>query len=81
MAKGKSWDALSKVGEGAALTETKGSQSIDTPIETKAKHLKNIPMSYFNDYKKLKATGKSSLDFSAYIIEALREKLERDNEK
>lgn len=77
MAKGKSWDALSKVGEGAALTETKCSQS----IETKAKHLKNIPMSYFNDYKKLKATGKSSLDFSAYIIEALREKLERDNKQ
>ncbi|HHH7531371.1 TPA: molecular chaperone GroEL, partial [Escherichia coli] len=29
-------------------------------------------------HAELKATSKTSLDFSSYIIEAIREKLERD---
>ncbi|ECV7329428.1 molecular chaperone GroEL, partial [Escherichia coli] len=34
--------------------------------------------SYFEAHAELKATSKTSLDFSSYIIEAIREKLERD---
>ncbi|KIG83327.1 molecular chaperone GroEL [Escherichia coli] len=45
---------------------------------TKAKNLKAIPLSYFEAHSELKATSKTSLDFSSYIIEAIREKLERD---
>ncbi|MGT3951398.1 molecular chaperone GroEL, partial [Escherichia coli] len=32
----------------------------------------------FEAHAELKATSKTSLDFSSYIIEAIREKLERD---
>ncbi|EBK4003615.1 molecular chaperone GroEL [Salmonella enterica] len=46
--------------------------------KTKAKNLKAIPLSYFQAHAELKATSKTSLDFSSYIIEAIREKLERD---
>ena len=45
---------------------------------TKAKNLKAIPLSYFEAHAELKATSKTSLVFSSYIIEAIREKLERD---
>nr|AKN37046.1 hypothetical protein [Vibrio cyclitrophicus]AKN38245.1 hypothetical protein [Vibrio splendidus] len=77
MSKGKNWDALSKVGHNAALTENK---TDDKPVATtKPKHLKVVPTSYFDKHKDLKDTGKTSLDFSAYIIEAIREKLERDS--
>lgn len=48
------------------------------PARTKAKNLKAIPVSYFDAHAELKATSKTSLDFSSYIIEAIREKLERD---
>lgn len=48
------------------------------PAKTKAKNLKAIPLSYFEAHADLKAASKTSLDFSSYIIEAIREKLERD---
>ncbi|AZS59302.1 MULTISPECIES: molecular chaperone GroEL [Pectobacterium] len=48
------------------------------PAKTKAKNLKAIPISYFEAHADLKTTSKTSLDFSSYIIEAIREKLERD---
>ncbi|EEQ0767325.1 molecular chaperone GroEL [Salmonella enterica] len=48
------------------------------PAKTKAKNLKAIPLSYFEAHAELKATSKTSLDFSSYIIEAIREKLEKD---
>ena len=46
--------------------------------KTKAKNLRAIPVTYFEAHANLKATAKTSLDFSSYILEALREKLERD---
>lgn len=70
----KNWDALGKVGESAALKEN----SAETRSATKSKHLKAVPISYFEKHIDLKKGGKTSLDFSAYIIEAIREKLERD---
>ncbi len=48
------------------------------PPKTKAKNLKAIPVSYFEAHSDLKSSSKTSLDFSSYIIEAIREKLERD---
>lgn len=48
------------------------------PPKTKAKNLKAIPLSYFEAHTELKLSSKTSLDFSSYIIEAIREKLERD---
>ena len=66
------WNKLDQVGKGAALTENNKTTS------TRAKNLKAMPESYFEAHKKLKAQGKTSLDFSAYIIEALRGNLERD---
>lgn len=48
------------------------------PPKTKAKNLKAIPLSYFEAHAQLKSLSKTSLDFSSYIIEAIREKLERD---
>ncbi|EES0776392.1 molecular chaperone GroEL [Escherichia coli] len=67
----------------SAVTATAPSQPNEgagRPVaaRTKAKNLKAIPLSYFEAHAELKATSKTSLDFSSYIIEAIREKLERD---
>ena len=65
----------------SAVTATAPSQPNEGAEEvsrTKAKNLKAIPLSYFEAHAELKATSKTSLDFSSYIIEAIREKLERD---
>ena len=70
----KNWEALSKVGKNAALTENTNNNS----ASTKSKHLKAVPIHYFDMHKSLKNENKTSLDFSAYIIEAIREKLDRD---
>lgn len=37
-----------------------------------------MPILYFEAHNTLKESGKTGLDFSRYIIEALREKLEMD---
>ncbi|MCG6268279.1 hypothetical protein [Vibrio furnissii] len=73
MNKPKAWDRLSTVGKDAPLKEA-GKQST-----TKAKSLRAVPTTYFEKHEELRKDGKTSLDFSAYIIEAIREKLERDS--
>lgn len=70
--KGNKWDALSKV-EGTSPVKEREKAT------TKAKHIKNMPISFFEDHAKLKNEGKTCLDFSSYILEAVREKLKRDN--
>lgn len=67
----------SEVKPEASEQSTPNSPRIE-PARTKAKNLKAIPVSYFDAHAELKATSKTSLDFSSYIIEAIREKLERD---
>lgn len=56
--------------------------SVDTrpAVKSKArsKNLRAVPETYFEAHAQLKASNKTSLDFSAYILEALREKLEND---
>ncbi|MBA4823498.1 molecular chaperone GroEL [Pantoea ananatis] len=51
-----------------------------TVVKSKArsKNLRAVPETYFEAHAQLKASNKTSLDFSAYILEALREKLEND---
>ncbi|EOW7187862.1 molecular chaperone GroEL, partial [Cronobacter sakazakii] len=75
---------LGKVSEDIS-SDAKVNEDADKPIQaaerpeparTKAKNLKAIPLSYFEAHADLKATSKTSLDFSSYIIEAIREKLE-----
>ncbi|KYN82225.1 hypothetical protein ATY36_13640 [Vibrio cidicii] len=85
MAKALDWDKLGKVGEKATLKETSAAQepaketpAAQEPAKTKSKSLRAVPANFFDKHAELKAAGKTSLDFSAYIIEALREKLERD---
>jgi hypothetical protein len=68
------WDKLDGVGKSAPLTE-----NIQNKPRTRAKNLKSVPAAYFEKHANLKESGKTSLDFSSYILEALREKLERDN--
>lgn len=46
--------------------------------KARSKNLRAVPESYFEAHAQLKASNKTSLDFSAYILEALREKLESD---
>ena len=46
--------------------------------KARPKNLRAVPEIYFDAHETLKVTNKTSLDFSAYILEALREKLERD---
>lgn len=59
---------------------TNGDEEIKRPepSRTKAKNLRAIPVSYFDAHAQLKNSNKTSLDFSSYILEALREKLEKD---
>lgn len=70
------WEKLGQVGKNASLKENVANES-----ETRAKHLKAVPAAYFDDHKELKKAGKTSLDFTSYILEALREKLETDKAK
>ncbi|EBR8158513.1 molecular chaperone GroEL [Salmonella enterica subsp. enterica serovar Newport] len=73
-------DATESIGKEANVEPEKTTLVSERPeqAKTKAKNLKAIPLSYFEAHAELKATSKTSLDFSSYIIEAIREKLERD---
>lgn len=68
------WDKLASASSGAALTEAKGKAAAGT----KKKSI-TVPLAYEDAWKKLKTDGGTGLDFTSYIIEALREKLDRDN--
>jgi len=74
MAKTIDFDALEQAGNNAALTEQPSAQE----ITIKSKTIKTIPSNYFDAHSTLKKSGKTGLLLTAYMIEALREKLERD---
>lgn len=67
-------------GSSAALIEHEASvpEVATTGPKVKQKRIPNLPCSYEDRYKALKDKGGTSLMFTAYILEALREKLERD---
>jgi len=70
--------AAEQVGDGAKLKVN--TPAADTPPkrEVRTKTLKAIPATYFDAHTKLRNTNGTILDFSSYIMEALREKLEKD---
>ena len=76
MSKKGFFDKLEKTETKAALKE-QPKASTDAPIH-KPKHLNTMPTAYFNAHKQGKNQGVTSLDFSQYIYEAVREKLQRD---
>ncbi|KAB7684630.1 hypothetical protein GBN23_02430 [Plesiomonas shigelloides] len=62
---------------GAALQEV---APVNEPqmISYRQKKLNRVPLSYFEAHKRLKASGGTSLNFEAYIMEAVRQKLTDD---
>lgn len=69
------FDTAQNVGNEARL-QVKGVTTAQRTVKTKT--LKAIPVTYFEAHQKLRDTNKTNLDFSNYIVEALREKLEKD---
>lgn len=73
------FDAALNIGNEAPLqvnTEKNNAAPAQRTVRTKT--LKAIPTTYFDAHQKLRDTNKTNLDFSNYIMEALREKLERE---
>ncbi|ARF52075.1 hypothetical protein [Pantoea stewartii] len=71
------FDVASTVGNDALL-QVAEQQPAATTRAVRTKTLKAIPETFFAAHKTLRDTNKTNLDFSNYIMEALREKLERD---
>jgi hypothetical protein len=67
------WDAMGAAGNDAALSEND-----DQGVSLRTKTIKTIPSNYFEAHSQLKKSGKTGLLLTAYMIEALREKLARD---
>ena len=68
---------LSGVGSSARLIEKEATPA----AATKGKLLTGLPVAFEERHKALKAAGVTSLLLNPYIIEALREKLERDEQR
>ena len=68
---------LSGVGSSARLIEKEATPA----AATKNKLLTGLPVAFEERHKALKAAGVTSLLLNPYIIEALREKLERDEQR
>ena len=66
------FDKLNNVGKGAALSEQASEPA------TKPKHINNLPVKAEQRFNALKAAGKVSGNLSAYMVQALLEKLEQD---
>lgn len=66
----------------SASLQTSSTATVDEKSQqkskTRSKNLRAVPETYFAAHNDLKLSNKTSLDFSAYILEAIREKLERD---
>jgi len=68
------YEVANKVGSDAPLKSTATSASDGY----KAKSLRSVPIAFFEAHEKLRKEGKTTLDMSSYIVEALREKLTAD---
>lgn len=66
-----------KLTGGATMQEVAKEATPEKP-KTKAKNILNMPADFFTRHAALKSDGKTTLLFTPYIIEAVREKLERD---
>lgn len=69
------FDAAQNIGNEALLQVN---NAVPAKRTVRTKTLKAIPTTYFEAHQKLRDTNKTNLDFSNYIMEALREKLERE---
>ena len=68
---------LSSIGENdAKVTEN---MKVKENKKSRAKTLRSVPSIFFEAHENLIKKGDTSLDFSSYIVEAIREKLKRDN--
>ncbi|MBU4685532.1 chaperonin [Cedecea davisae] len=67
-----------KIGDAMLKVNTPAPADEPDKREVRTKTLKAIPASYFDLHKELRKSNKTALDFSSYIMEALREKFERD---
>ena len=76
MAKKNKFDDLEGLDEVAAVRE----QAKTATTQTKSKLLNKFPVALENRHKKLKENGTTTLNLSQYILEAVREKLERDEQ-
>lgn len=70
--------AAEQVGDGAMLKVNTPVAAAPAKREVRTKTLKAIPVTYFEAHQTLRDTNRTILDFSNYIMEAVREKLERD---
>ncbi|MCR9998711.1 hypothetical protein NB620_00330 [Vibrio alginolyticus] len=77
MSKKGFFDKLESTESNAALKEQSKKETAVVST-TKPKHLNAMPVVFFEAHKKGKNGGVTSLDFSQYIYEAVREKLQRD---
>ncbi|WP_303845744.1 hypothetical protein [Aeromonas sobria] len=68
---------LSGVGSSARLIEKEAAPA----AATKNKLLTSLPVAFEERHKALKSAGETTLLYNQYIIEALREKLERDEQR
>lgn len=71
---------LESLGGGAALKETTPSDH-GGKAPTKSKEIRNMPMDYFTRHQALRDQGKTSLLFTAFIIEAVRKALEEHEQQ
>lgn len=63
---------------GASLTESKVNNE-QAQKTVRQKKLNSVPIRYFEIHKRLKDNGQTTLNFEAYIMEAIREKFQKDN--
>lgn len=67
-----------QIGDEASLKVNTPATTAPIKREVRTKTLKAIPATYFAAHQELRKSNKTVLDFSSYIMEALREKFERD---
>lgn len=70
------FDKINNVGKGAALSE-KTTEPSGKPV-TKSKNINTLPIKAEQRFLALKAAGKVSGNLSAYMVQALLEKLAKD---
>lgn len=76
--------AAQGVGNGAPLktAKAKANETINRNyIAVRAKSIRNMPVDFFERHEALLRAGATTLDFSAFIVEAVREKLEATENK
>lgn len=76
--------AAQGVGDSAPLKTAKakaGETVARNDVIVRAKNIRNMPADFFERHESLRKAGLTTLDFSAFIVEAVREKLEQNEKK